>query len=62
MEVYELDAIRALTAQVATLTQQLENMRVNVVQTSPVSHEYGSDPYFMSNYSNDGDPYFMSNY
>ena len=38
MGVYELDAITALTAQVATLTRQLGSMKVNAIQASPLSY------------------------
>jgi len=41
--VYELDAITALTAQMATLTKQLGSMNVNVIQASPASYEHGDD-------------------
>ena len=50
MGVYELDAITALTAQVATLTKQLGSMKVNVIQASPLSYEYSSDPYSTISY------------
>ena len=45
MRVYELDAITALTAQVATLTKQLGSMKVNAIQASPLSYEHSNDPY-----------------
>ena len=45
MGVYELDAIAALTAQVATLTRQLGSMKVNAIQASPLSYEHSSDPH-----------------
>ena len=60
MVVYELDAITVLTAQMATLTQQLENMKVNVAQPSLVSYEYGGDPYFMNDYSSPFEASFQS--
>ena len=43
--VYELDAITALTAQVATLTMQLGSMKVNAIQASPLSYEHSNDPH-----------------
>ena len=39
MGVYELDAITALTAQIATLTRQLGSMKVNAIQASPLSYD-----------------------
>ena len=36
--VYELDAITALMAQVATLTRKLGSMKVNTIQASPLSY------------------------
>ena len=44
MGVYELDAIIALTAQVATFTKQVGSMKVNSIQASPFSYEYCGNP------------------
>ena len=48
--VYELDAITALTTQVATLTRQLGSMKVNAIQASPLSNEHSSDPHSTVSY------------
>ena len=50
MEVYKLDAITALTAQVATLTRQLGSMKVNAIQASPLSYEHSNDPHSTVSY------------
>ena len=42
---HEIDAITALTAQVASLTKQLGQMKVNAIQASPLSCEYCGDPH-----------------
>ena len=48
MEVYKLDAITALAAQVATLTRQLGSMKVNAIQASPLSYKHSNDPILLS--------------
>ena len=50
MGVYELDAITALMAQVATLTRQLGSMKVNAIQASPLSYEHSSNPHSTVSY------------